>query len=359
MGNANAGDRHVQGNTPDGGARASGALSRRDFVQTTAGFLSLAAAGGLLGACGSGSGSGSGDSSGGGDVTFGFSHPYSEVPVVANIQDLVKKLAEREGWEVLLDQTQGGNLQSQLSTLDTWITRDITAICAFPTNPTAFEASARRADDAGIVWTTYGDRGKTSAGGVLFPPDLSGEVVGKGAVEWINANDPDAEVLILEEPTPGPFRQRTDIPMQMIKEQTEAKVVAVQPARDQTKGLQVTEDLLQAHPNATVVVAINDDAGLGAAQAFRKAGKQEPSKVWIVGQDGSKDALSAIRDGDSYFRASAALDLGKLCQAVVDVTKRAIEHGWKEGDKQDYQELAPTLIQVGDTELVDRFLSYQ
>jgi ABC-type sugar transport system substrate-binding protein len=328
-------------------------LSRRRFVQAGAGALSLALTGGLLAACGN-------DSEADAGVTFGFSHPFAEVPIVAAVKKYVKDYGEDEAWKVLLDETQAGKLQDQLATIETWITQKVTAINAYPGEPKAFEAIAKRAADAGIIWTTYAVEVEASAGGVLFPFDLSGEVTGKAAVEWINANDPEAEVLIIELPVTGSPRDRTNVPRKMILEQTQAKVVAVQPANEQVKGLQITEDTLQRYPNLSVVVCGGDDAALGAAEAFRKAGKKDPSKVWIVGQDGSEDALTALKKGDTFFRASAALDIPKLCEEVVGVTKRAIEKGWKPGDKQEYVKLAPTMVQVGDTEVIDRFLrTYQ
>jgi ribose transport system permease protein len=332
-------------------------LNRRNFLRAGAAGAIALSAGGVLAACGDDDSS---EGSGGGaaeDVTFGFSHPFAEVPIVATVQDLVKEIAEADGWKVQIDETQEGKLEDQLATLDTWITQKITAINAFPSDPSAFEAVANRAVEAGIIWTTYSLPMKAAAGGALFPPELSGEVTGKATVEWINANDPEAEVLILEVPLGGVPRKRTDIPRKMISEQTKAKIVAVQGAIEQSKGLQVTEDLLQANPNVSVVVGHNDDGALGAAEAFRKAGKQDPSKVWIIGQDGSEDALTALQDGKTFFRASAALDIHKLCEEVVGVTKRAIERDWKPGDKQEYTELAPTLVKVGDTALIDRFLA--
>jgi len=335
-------------------------LSRRRFVQAGAGLVSLGVAGGLLSACGgsdSDTGTGTGGGGGGKPVTFGFSHPYAEIPVVASVKRLVDGYAKDEGWKILLDETQAGDLQDQQSTLDTWITQKVTAMCAFPTEPSAFEAIARRALDAGIIWTTYAQPMEQGAGGVLFPPQLSGEVTGRATVEWINANDPEAEVLLLETPLSGAFKTRTDIPRRMIEQQTRAKVVAVQVGIEQSKGLQVTEDVLQAHPNLTVVVSMNDDGALGAAEAFRKAGKQDPSRVWIMGQDGSEDALAAIKKGNTFFRATAALDLPRLSEEVVAVTKRAIDKGWKPGDRQEYVELAPTLVKVGDGALIDRFMA--
>jgi ABC-type sugar transport system substrate-binding protein len=333
------------------------AMSRRRFLHAGAAGVAGLTASSVLAACGSSGGSTGMAGGGRGDVTFGFSHPYAEVPVVATVKQLVKGVAEDEGWKVLLDETQAGDLQDQLATLDTWITQRITAMNVAAFDPSAYEATARRAVDAGIIWTTYGSKMEASAGGVLFPPELSGEVTGRAAVDWINRNDPDAEVLVLELPTGGPQRARTDIPQRMITAQTRARIVAVQGAIEQSRGLQVTEDVLQAHPNLTIVIGHNDDGALGAADAFRKVGKTDPSKVWIVGQDGSQDALTALKRGDGYFKASAALDVKRLCQEVVGVTKRAIEAGWRPGDRQEHLAMGPTLLTSADTQELDGHLA--
>lgn len=337
-------------------------LTRRRLLQLGAAGALAVSAGGILAACGSGddSTSSSGETGGGGgggqDVTFGFSHPFAEVPVVVAVKNKVQQLAEEEGWKVLLDETEGGKLEDQLATLDTWITQDVTAMCVFPPEPTAFEQTAQRAIDAGIVWTTYAVPMDVGAGGALLPNDLSGRITGQATVAWINENDPEAEVLILEFPSPGDPRKRTDVPIAMIEKETSAKVVAVQPAVDQAGGFEVTENVLQAHPNITVVVGISDDGALGAVEAFRKAGTQDPKDVYIIGQDGSEDGLEALKDPNSYYRASAALPIEKLCENTVAVTKSAIDRGWKEGDPQEDIPLGPTLIENGDIALIEKFL---
>ena len=335
---------------------ASRRMDRKKFLITGSSVLTAA---GLLAACGGSGSSGTTGGSGGGgeDVTFGFSQPFAEVPIVAKIKEIVEREAEKDGWSVLLDETQAGKLQDQVATVETWITQKITAMNLFPVDPSAFEATARRAVDAGIIWTTYAEEMEEGAGGVLFPPEFSGDVTGKATVDWINANDPEAEVLILEISGVPNQQLRTKIPEEMIAEQTKAKVVAVQAAIEQSKGLQVTEDVLQAFPDVSVVVCHNDDGALGAADAFRKAGSQDPSKVWIIGQDGSEDALTALKNPKGYFRASAALDIGNLCEEVVNVPKRAIERNWQPGDKQEYVKLRPTLIEAGETKLIDKFLA--
>lgn len=328
-------------------------MDRRQFLIT--GSTALTAAG-LLAACGGGSSDGATTGGGGGDVTFGFSHPFADVPVVTKVKNLVKQDGEREGWEVLLDETRAGNIQEQLPTLDTWVTQQVTAINLFPPEPSAFETTAKRAVDAGIIWTTYGEEMTEGAGGVLFPAQAFGEITGKAVVDWINANDPEAEILFLEFEGPAQ-KERLRVPEQMIAEQTKAKIVAKQPAVEQTSGLQVTQDVLQAHPDVTVVVGFSDDGALGAAEAFRQSGKQDPAKVFIIGQDGSEDALIALTEPDSYFKASTALDTAELCQEVVNFVKKAIQAEWKDGDGQEYAEVTPVLLEADDKKLIDKFLA--
>jgi ribose transport system substrate-binding protein len=79
-------------------------------------------------------------------------------------------------------------------------------------------------------------------------------------------------------------------------------------------GLMVTENALQAYPNITGIFAANDDAALGAIQAFKNAGV----RPFIAGFDGTPQGLEAINNGDldatiSFFpdkMADAAFRVG-------------------------------------------------
>ncbi|SDR16388.1 monosaccharide ABC transporter substrate-binding protein, CUT2 family [Rhizobiales bacterium GAS191] len=66
-------------------------------------------------------------------------------------------------------------------------------------------------------------------------------------------------------------------------------------ARD--KGRQVAETLLQAHSDATIVYAHNDEMALGAIAAIEAAGKVPGKDILVVSIDGEKDAVQAIIDG--------------------------------------------------------------
>jgi len=63
------------------------------------------------------------------------------------------------------------------------------------------------------------------------------------------------------------------------------------------KGRQLTETLLQAHPDATIIYAHNDEMALGAIIAIEAAGKVPNKDILVVSIDGEKDAVQAIIDG--------------------------------------------------------------
>ncbi|RZS87426.1 ribose transport system substrate-binding protein [Motilibacter rhizosphaerae] len=64
------------------------------------------------------------------------------------------------------------------------------------------------------------------------------------------------------------------------------------------KGQQVTETLLQSHPDVNAIYAENDEMALGAITALQDKGKNGTDKVHIVSIDGTKGAVQAIVDGD-------------------------------------------------------------
>jgi ribose transport system substrate-binding protein len=61
------------------------------------------------------------------------------------------------------------------------------------------------------------------------------------------------------------------------------------------KGLSITENILTSDPDIVAIFAANDPPALGAVQALKAAGR---SDVIVVGFDGTKDGLQAVKDGE-------------------------------------------------------------
>jgi ribose transport system substrate-binding protein len=87
------------------------------------------------------------------------------------------------------------------------------------------------------------------------------------------------------------------------------------------EGLEGGENLLQSHPDVNLVLAVNDQSGLGVMEAYQAAGKTADD-VAIFGMDGTPDGLRAIAEG-TMFKGAVMIptnEVGeKLVQAAVDV----------------------------------------
>jgi ribose transport system substrate-binding protein len=82
----------------------------------------------------------------------------------------------------------------------------------------------------------------------------------------------------------------------------------------QDEGFKLTADLLQAHPNVSIIFAQADALALGAAQAVKVANPGH--KIWVAGFDGDTAALTALRDG--VFDVTATQQTLKMGRMGVD-----------------------------------------
>ena len=146
------------------------------------------------------------------------------------------------------------------------------------------------------------------------------ETGGKQAAKVLSdAINGEGEILVLQGKTgSSASRERGKGFDEGLKDNPNIKVVAKQTAEfERAKGLDVTTNLLQAHPNVKAIFAENDEMALGAVEALgSKAGKD----VKVIGFDGAEDALKAIKDGRMY--ASIAQQPVKMAeQAVIEASK--------------------------------------
>lgn len=74
------------------------------------------------------------------------------------------------------------------------------------------------------------------------------------------------------------------------------EIVAQQTANfERTTAMNVTQNLLQAHPNVKAIFAANDEMALGAVEAVDQAGKLD--QILIAGINGSSGAIESIKAG--------------------------------------------------------------
>ncbi len=79
-----------------------------------------------------------------------------------------------------------------------------------------------------------------------------------------------------------------------------AKIAGEVHAQTRDDGASAAANLLQAHPDISVIYAAGDDPGLGAFTAATEAGKTDPSKFLIASSDGTNAVLDQISQGGIY-----------------------------------------------------------
>ena len=192
------------------------------------------------------------------------------------------------------------------------------AVMVNPTDSDAMAPAVKQLTDAKIPVVAV-DRAVNNAevSSYIASDNVGG---GKQAAKALSeAIHGEGEILVLQGKTgSSASRERGKGFDEGLKDNPNIKVVAKQTAEfERAKGLDVTTNLLQAHPNVKAIFAENDEMALGAIEALgSKAGKD----VKVIGFDGAEDALKAIKDGRMY--ASIAQQPVKMAeQAVIEASK--------------------------------------
>lgn len=291
---------------------------------------------------------------GNGKKQFAWASGLNENSIIAAMQREMKTYAGSKGWEVLFDNGTNSDIQPMVTAVQTWITAGVPSITVIPFQPSAFVPLANQAIDGGLIWVSYGQTMDPKHAQIAFPPCDAAVLVADAAVAWINANNPTAKVLITSSPKIPEVACKWEGAEKAIKDNTKATIVGIQEGTNQVQGLQVTQAALQANPDLRVVIATNDDAAVGAAQAFKAAGVN-PDEVFIVGYDGLKEALEQILAG-GYIKADAALNLKRLADNVVDTNISLATNGQPAAPITVVE--PPVLVTKDDAETINTILSF-
>jgi len=214
--------------------------------------------------------------------------------------------------------TQPDSIPEQMSQIEDAITKRPSAVVFVPVDSKAMVPGVRKMNAAGIPVVNIVDR---SLGGDL--------------VSWVGADEFElarstgryllqklggrGRVIILEG-VGGSLgsAERVRGFKKAIEEFPGAVLLASQPANFQRlQALQVTENLLQAHPVVDGIMAANDAMALGAIEALDAANR----KALVVGLNGTKEAIDAIKAG----RLLASGDFSGYLQGCIG-TMAAIRH---------------------------------
>ena len=214
-------------------------------------------------------------------------------PFFVTLKDGAEAKAKELGYQMVVLDSQNDPAK-ELANVEDLTVRKVSAILVNPTDSAAVGNAIMLANKAGIPVLTL-DRG-ANVGEVKAHIASDNIAGGKMAGDFIASKlGKNIDVIQLEGIAGTSAARERGEGFQQAVAAHKFNVLASQPADfDRTKGLNVMQNLLTAHPDVQAVFAQNDEMALGALRALQTAGK---SDVMVVGFDGTPDGEKAVNDG--------------------------------------------------------------
>lgn len=260
-------------------------------------------------------------------ITASLNNPY-----FVTMRDAAVAEAQKLGyatWAV----SHNDNVDTQNQLFDTAIAKHVAAIIIDNAGADASIAPVKKAKAAGIP-TFCVDR-QINAKGLAVAQIVSNNFQGatEGAVYFAKLMNQSGNYLeLVGDPSSDPAHVRSAGFHSVLDKFPNMKMVAQQTANwDQTQAYNITQTVLQAHPDIKGVIAGNDEMALGAEAALLAANRPD---VIVGGFDGSPNAVKSIQKGQLKYTVLQAI--GKLSAMAVDEANQYLKTG-STGKPEDQQ----------------------
>ncbi|MEC2055228.1 ribose ABC transporter substrate-binding protein RbsB [Peribacillus psychrosaccharolyticus] len=251
------------------------------------------------------------------DVKIGVSISTLNNPFFVSVKDGIVKEAKKKGIETVVVDAQD-DTSKQISGIEDLILKGVDVLVVNPTDSAAISSSVLSANEAGIPVITIDRSAEDGEVATFIASDnvSGGEMAGTYIVEQLGEK---ANVVELEGVSGASATRERGKGFHNIADK-QLNVVTSQTAEfDRTKGLTVMENILQGNKDVEAVFAHNDEMALGAIEAIQAAGKD----ILVLGFDGTKDALDAVKEGklDGTIAQQPALIGEEAVNAAVKILK--------------------------------------
>lgn len=215
-----------------------------------------------------------------------------------SVQDEFKKASAAYADKFTVDYFDSANtISTQIDQIETCTAAGYDAIVFQQVDAKAPVEAVKKALDAGIkvIVTTGHIEDDDASWYVDADPYQQGKVIAEYAKEQ-GALDK-AKVAILSGPV-GNFHSENRVAAfnDTLQAVGSATLVATEVAEwFKDKAMTATQNMLVANPDLKVILAANDDMGLGAVEAIEMAGKQDQLRVYAI--DGTAGGLQAVKEG--------------------------------------------------------------
>ena len=193
--------------------------------------------------------------------------------------------------------TSESDVTGQISMIEDQITAGAHALIIAPADTKAILPVLRKARDKNIkvvlIDMDLDPQNRSLRASFIGTSEYqAGQEVGKYVVEHFKPT----EIAIIRGLAGIPAHDARANGMRDVVVRSGFAVVTEQPAdSERGKAVNVAENILESSPNVKLIYATNDEMALGAYQAVE--GKKRRNDVFVIGFDGSPDAVKSIKDG--------------------------------------------------------------
>ncbi|MDD3110145.1 MAG: sugar ABC transporter substrate-binding protein, partial [Eubacteriales bacterium] len=229
---------------------------------------------------------------------IGFLPPAMTSPFYASCIEGATPVAQAGGYELLVMAPESeDDYASQMSMMEDMITRGVAAICVCGINLDALIPGIKKANEAGIPVVMFNTITEL-AGGEVYAYSGYNQYNGGGKIaDWVNEKTGgEAKVAIIEGlPSDYTTQRMGGFVDRCAAVYPGIELVASQPGDwVREMGMNAAMDMLQAHPEISVIYGLSDEMALGAVQACKQLGREE---IIVVGLDGNPNAFESVKAG--------------------------------------------------------------
>jgi ribose transport system substrate-binding protein len=208
------------------------------------------------------------------------------------------------------------DVNNQTNQIDNFISSRVDMIVLNAADSKGIAPAVRRAKEAGIVVIAVDVAAEGGVDATVMSDNRqAGELAAQYIVDKLNGK---GQIVLVNGPPVSAVMDRVAGALDVFKKNSGIKILS----QDQNAGgsrdggLRIMTDLLTANPKLDAVFAINDPSGIGCDLAAKQAQRNE---FFIVGVDGSPDAVDALKSKNSLFEATSAQDPYTMAQKAVEV----------------------------------------
>lgn len=184
----------------------------------------------------------------------------------------------------------------QINIIEDFVTMEVDAIVMAACDAEAMVGVVKRAMDAGIPVVTI-DSGVKSDDAVTFvaTDNVAGaKAAGEELARLIGGSGEVGLIPFVKGAATSEMREQGF--KEAIAKYPDIKLVAtLYSESDATTGMNVTQDMMTAHPELDGIFAANEGGAIGAAQAIRADGKM--GEIKLVAFDASDEQIAALKEG--------------------------------------------------------------